>query len=284
MKGKKIITIALVAIVGLTFLWSSLNARGDDDVYFGLPPDEVSKYFVPNFGPENKTFAFYFVTDSTGRPLVGIKVQDNMPPPNSSSFGWTGYNTTNSQGFAKIIYDMARTPTNLTANGITYHFNLPAPPTNGTTHIFYITLPPNGVAIIKDAGYYNLKGKTVLLLRVVNGTSPADGIIKVGTMEDPFYNGMAWAVYDSTYVGNVTIKADGKAITFPANPTLTRASDTTMIGTMFLDLKDFKNKGVNLTEKAKEIYSKHKLAVIGGGILLLLIIWGRAASIKKRNW
>lgn len=271
MKWKKLTATSVVILISILTALVAANVRADEyNCYFPYTP----------FTPANKTMIAYFVVDN-GKKLSGITIQDERTwVSNNMTWGWTWENKTNAMGFSIEFVDEPRLPTNVTANGQEYHFNIPAPPTNGTTHVYYVTLKLDGNFILKDLGYFNLANKKITFLAVYNDTQASDGKVVVGDHYYTFYDGMGTVVTDSNYYGNITIQTGGRTIYLHNTATDTRASGASY-GSIYLNLKDIPQETGNTL---KTIYKKHSAAIIAGGLgfLFLLAIIAFAAGKKRR--
>ena len=259
----------------------------------GAMGEEYKEYFpYKPFTPANKTMIAYFVVDENGQRLVNVPIKDEVPAGEctpignntyncTGSIGWTWENRTNEMGFSIEFVGVARNPANVSANGVGYHFNIPGPPNNGTTHVYYITLKPDGSYILKDYGYYNLAGKKITFLAVYNGTNEANGKIAVGNSYFGLYNGMGIAIANNDYTGNITIQAEGRNIAVLNDWENTRSTSSSY-GSLYLNLKDI---ATNETSDIATYYHNHKTAIIvGGGLFFLFVIFLIATKKSRRSF
>ncbi len=256
----------------------------------------IAKYIpLPDFSLHNKTLVKFFVENTNMEPINHTKITDNKPPSSYVENGTTYYipgftieNYTNLGGFCQFIYGGSRSPTNIT---VTYpdgtkdilHFNIPSPPTNGTTHIFYVEIIKNLEYQLKDLGYKNLAGKKAIFIKAIkNGNSLVIGsIVSKGVNLGEIKGGFGLIITDKT-VEDLDLEINGKVYTIISSyDTKGDISDSTEIDDLFLNLS---NDNQSTATRATSFIKEHPIIAAFGGFFILVFLIMVISTTKKRRW
>ena len=290
---KKVLAIFILLLLG-TVLVSVPSVKADGyklDSYIPAPKDFHSL--------ENTTLVIYSVITPDMKTISHTHIVDNKP---SKSYydsqngtwisipGFTYPNNTNEAGFTNFTYSFSRTPANITvtypdSTKDVFHFNIPDPPKNSTTHILLVTVIKGAGFTIDDLGYKYLEGKKLIITKVAeedhplsNGTLLSNGV-KVGEIN----KGTGVAIVDKS-VDDLDLEVNGKIYPVMSSyGTGTDLSSSTTVQYLFIRLEKNITNPNNTITLAKE----HPiLATLLGGMCLLfmLVVVTAIFRVSKRRW